>query len=155
MPVRVLVADDSVIFRRVITETLESIPDVEVVGSAPNGKLTLQRVKELKPDLITLDMEMPEMDGLAVLEALRRAGDDTMVLVVSAFTERGGRLTMKALEMGALDFITKPDAGNAQESRAVIMKELAPRVKALAQRREIRQILKNKAQPVPLTRAEH
>lgn len=153
MPVRALVADDSVIFRRVITEVLNSIPGVEVVGSAPNGKLTLQRIRELKPDLLTLDMEMPEMDGLAVLEDLRRSGEGTMVIVVSAFTERGGRLTMKALELGALDFITKPDAGNADKSRTAILKELTPRVKALAHRHEIRQILKNGPQPFPPARA--
>jgi two-component system, chemotaxis family, protein-glutamate methylesterase/glutaminase len=153
MPVRVLVADDSVIFRRVISEVLQSIPNVEVVGSAPNGKLTLQRVREFKPDILTLDMEMPEMDGLAVLDALRRTGEDTMVIVVSAFTERGGRLTMKALEMGALDFITKPDTNGAEESRAAILKELAPRVRALAHRREIRKILRDSPQPVPTLRA--
>jgi two-component system chemotaxis response regulator CheB len=125
---------------------------MEVVGSAPNGKLTLQRIRELKPDLLTLDMEMPEMDGLAVLESLRRSGEDTMVIVVSAFTERGGRLTMKALDMGALDFITKPDTGSAEESRSVILKELAPRVRALSHRREIRKILRNTPQNVPSAR---
>ena len=146
MPVRTLVADDSVLFRRVMSEALGSIPDVEVVGTAPNGKLALQRVRELKPDLLTLDMEMPEMDGLAVLDALRDAGEDTMVIVVSAFTQRGGNLTMKALEKGALDFITKPDTSNAVESRAAILKELGPRVRALAHRREIRKILKDAPQ---------
>jgi two-component system chemotaxis response regulator CheB len=152
MPARVLVADDSVIFRRVITEVLKSLPNVEVVGTAPNGKLTLQRIRELKPDILTLDMEMPEMDGLAVLAALRKAGEDTIVIVVSSFTERGGRLTMKALEMGAQDFITKPDAGSAEQSRAAILKELAPRVRALAHRREIQNILRNSPQPVQTAR---
>jgi two-component system, chemotaxis family, protein-glutamate methylesterase/glutaminase len=71
-------------------------------------------------------MEMPEMDGLAVLDALRQTGEDTMVIVVSAFTLSGGRLTMKALEKGALDFITKPDAAGAEQSRAAILKEPSP-----------------------------
>ncbi|MHC1744395.1 MAG: chemotaxis response regulator protein-glutamate methylesterase [Syntrophobacteraceae bacterium] len=142
MPIRVLVADDSVLFRRVMTDVLQSLPDVEVVGSAPNGKMAVQRVKELKPDLLTLDIEMPEMDGIAVLDALRQSKADTMVVVVSALTQRGGRLTMKALEKGALDFITKPDATGAEESRAAIARELAPRIKALAHRRTIRSILK-------------
>lgn len=153
MPVRVLVADDSVLFRRVMTDVLQSLPDVEVVGSAPNGKMAVQKVKDLKPDLLTLDIEMPEMDGIAVLDALRQAKADTMVVVVSALTQRGGRLTMKALEKGALDFITKPDAAGAEESRAVIARELAPRVKALAHRRAVRSILKATPQaPAPLYR---
>jgi two-component system chemotaxis response regulator CheB len=147
MAVRVLVADDSVLFRRVITDTLTTLPDVEVVGSAPNGRLAVQRVQELKPDLLTLDMEMPGMDGLAVLDALRQAGEDTIVIVVSAFTLRGGQLTMKAMEKGALDFITKPEGASAAESRAAILKELAPRIRALAHRREIRRILKDTPQP--------
>ena len=109
MSLRVLVADDSILFRRVIAEALGSLPNVEVVGSAPNGKLAVQRVRELRPDLLTLDMEMPEMDGLGVLDALRQAGEKVAVIVVSALTRHGGQLTMRALEKGAFDFITKPD----------------------------------------------
>ncbi len=142
MSIRVLVADDSILFRRIMTEVLQSLPDVEVVGSAANGKIAVQKVLELKPDLLTLDMEMPEMDGMAVLEALLQSKADTMVIVVSALTQRGGRLTMKALEKGAVDFITKPDTPGAQESRAAMARELAPRVKTLAHRRAIRSILR-------------
>jgi two-component system, chemotaxis family, protein-glutamate methylesterase/glutaminase len=139
---RVLVADDSILFRRVISDVLSSLPDVEVVGSASNGKLALQKVREMKPDLLTLDMEMPEMDGLAVLDALRAASDPTSVIVVSALTRKGGQLTMKALERGAFDFITKPETSNAEQGKEAIKRELAPRVKALAHRREIRSILR-------------
>lgn len=147
MPMRVLVADDSALFRRVLTDVLKSLPDVQVVGSVPNGKLAVQRVRELKPDLLTLDIEMPNMDGLAVLDALRDAGEDTMVIMVSSLTLSGGRMTMKALEKGALDFITKPDTAGAEASKAAILKELAPRVRALANRREIRNILRDNPQP--------
>ena len=149
MPIRVLVADDSVLFRRAISDALASLPDVEVVGSAPNGKLAVQRVRELKPDLLTLDIEMPEMDGIAVLDALRESREDTLVIVVSALTQRGGQLTMKALEKGASDFITKPDASGAEASRAAIARELVPRVRALAHRREIRKILRDSPQADP------
>ncbi len=142
MPIRALVADDSVLFRHVISEALSSFPEVEVVGAAANGKQAVQKVKELKPDLLTLDLEMPEMDGLAVLDALRQCGEDTMVIVVSALTSRGGRLTMQALEKGALDFITKPETRGSKESRAAIVKELADRLPALANRRAIRQLLR-------------
>jgi two-component system chemotaxis response regulator CheB len=139
---RVLVADDSVLFRRVLTEVLGSLPQVEVLGSASNGKLALSKIRELQPDLLTLDMEMPEMDGLAVLDELRRSGNRTSVIVVSAITKHGGQVTMKALEKGAFDFITKPEALSPAESKESIRRELAPRLRALAHRLEIRSILK-------------
>jgi two-component system chemotaxis response regulator CheB len=155
MALRVLVADDSSVFRRAISDALASIPDVEVVGSAYNGKIALQRVIELNPDLLTLDMEMPEMDGLAVLDALKRAGSTTSVMVISAVTQRGGRLTMQALEKGAFDFLTKPQGKDATESKAMMVRELAPRLRALAHRRQIRNILrpgaKGAASPSPPT----
>jgi two-component system chemotaxis response regulator CheB len=142
MALRVLVADDSALFRRAIADALGEIADVEVVGSAPNGKIAVQKVKELQPDLLTLDIEMPEMDGLAVLDALKQAGSTTSVMVISAVTLRGGRLTMQALEKGAFDFITKPQGRSAAESKAMIVGELAPRLRALAHRRHIRSILR-------------
>jgi two-component system chemotaxis response regulator CheB len=142
MNLRVLVADDSILFRKVIAEALGKLPDIEVVGSAPNGKMAVQRVKELKPDILTLDMEMPEMGGLEVLDALRKSGETVEVIVVSALTKQGGQLTMRALEKGAFDFITKPDTSGAEESREYIRKELAPRMRALGHRLEIRKLLR-------------
>jgi two-component system chemotaxis response regulator CheB len=142
MALRVLVADDSAVFRRAISEALATIPEVQVVGSAPNGKIALQKVLDLKPDLLTLDMEMPELDGLAVLDALKQSGCTTSVMVISAITTRGGRLTMQALEKGAFDFFTKPQGKDAAESTAIIARELAPRLRALAHRRQIRDILR-------------
>ena len=142
MTLRILVADDSSVFRRAITDALVSLPDVQVVGSAPNGKIALQKVLDLKPDLLTLDMEMPEMDGLAVLDALKQAGSQTSVMVISAVTLRGGRLTMQALEKGAFDFLTKPQGKDAAESKAMMVRELAPRLRALSHRRQIRDILR-------------
>jgi two-component system chemotaxis response regulator CheB len=155
MALRILVADDSSVFRRAITEALAGIPDVQVVGSAPNGKIALQKVIDLKPDLLTLDMEMPEMDGLAVLDALKQAGSTTSVMVISAVTLRGGRLTMQALEKGAFDFLTKPQGKDADESKAMMVRELAPRLRALAHRRQIRDILRpgGASSPVPASSA--
>jgi two-component system chemotaxis response regulator CheB len=141
MSLRVLVADDAILFRRAISEALASLPDVEVVGSASNGKLALQKVRELKPDLLTLDLEMPELDGLGVLDALRQGGDKVKVIVVSALTRRGGDLTLRALEKGAFDFITKPDTSSAEESRETLRTELAPRLRAFAHQAAVRGIL--------------
>jgi two-component system chemotaxis response regulator CheB len=153
--VRVLVADDAVLFRRLLAEVLASLPGVEVVGSAANGKIAIQKVRELKPDLLTLDIEMPEMDGLAVLDALLENGKPAVeVIVVSAMSRRGGDLTMRALEKGAFDFITKPEAATAEQGRAALLQELAPRVRAIAHRLEIRAILRGKSAPVrPLASA--
>ncbi|MDI9569890.1 MAG: chemotaxis response regulator protein-glutamate methylesterase [Pseudomonadota bacterium] len=145
---RVLVVDDSILFRRVMTEVLSSLPEVEVVGQAQNGKLAVQRIRELQPDVVTLDMEMPEMDGLAVLDALKAAGNMPVVIVVSALTKQGGRLTLQALQKGAFDFITKPEAASAEESRVFLANELTPRFKALSLRLGVRGILR-KAAPLP------
>ena len=142
MRLRTLVADDSALFRRVLSDTLGGMPDIEVIGTAFNGRQAVQRVQELQPDLLTLDMEMPELDGLGVLDALRQAGSRTSVIVLSALTRKGGQLTMRALEKGAFDFITKPDTTNADQSRAAILAELAPRVRALGHRLEVRNLLR-------------
>jgi len=144
--VRVLVADDSVLFRRVLTDVLTSLPDVEVVGTAVNGRSALHKVRELKPDLLTLDIEMPEMDGLAVLEALdREKVRDVEVIVVSAVTAIGGELTMRALQRGAFDFIVKPDSSDRQQGQKTLAMQLAPCIRALAHRLDIRSILRKGA----------
>lgn len=140
---RVLVADDAVLFRRVLTDVLASIPGVEVVGSASNGRIAVEKVRALKPDLLTLDIEMPEMDGLAVLDALRRSGEPPVeVIVVSALSRRGGDLTIRALEKGAFDFILKPEAASPELAREALARELVLRVRAVAHRLEVRSILR-------------
>ena len=144
---RVLVVDDSVLFRRVLAEVLASFPGVEVVGTVANGRLALKRLPELRPEVITLDIEMPEMDGLAVLDALRERGEKIEILMVSALTKQGGQMTMRALEKGAFDFITKPDTANLEQSRLAVRRELEPRIRALARRLEVRRILRPRVEP--------
>lgn len=145
---RVLVADDAVLFRRLLSDVLGSLPGVEVVGSASDGRIAVQKVRELKPDLLTLDIEMPEMDGLAVLDSLLRDGETQIeVIVVSALSQRGGDLTMRALEKGAFDFITKPEAATPAQGREALLQELAPRIRALAHRLEVRAILRGNSPP--------
>lgn len=148
---RAFVVDDSILFRKVMAEVLSSLPDVEVIGQAQNGKLAVQKIRELRPDLVTLDMEMPEMDGLAVLDAMKSEENMPAVIVVSALTRQGGKLTLQALQKGAFDFITKPEAINAEESRNLLQTELAPRLKAIALRLGVRGILRGVApRPAPL-----
>lgn len=149
---RVLVADDSILFRRVMTEVLASLPNVEVVGQAPNGRLALQRVRELSPDLLTLDMEMPEGDGLEVLAALKREAKPPVVIVVSALTLRGGQLTLQALQKGAFDFVTKPVGADPARSREMLRADLAPKLMGLALRLGVRGILAGAPAPPPKAR---
>lgn len=103
---KVLVVDDSPIFRRAMMRALEQLPEVDLVGSASNGGEALDKIRGLNPDLVTLDMEMPVMDGLATLRALRNQGLKTRVLMLSAFG--GEKRTVEALCLGAEDFILKP-----------------------------------------------
>lgn len=144
---KVLIADDSVLFRKVLADVLGSLPDIEVVGYASNGKVALQKVRETHPDLLTLDMEMPEMDGLAVLDELKRMDNVPVVIVVSAQTLQGGRLTIQALQRGAFDFITKPDTASAEKSREFLKDELIPRLRTLSLRLGVRSILHAAPQP--------
>lgn len=142
MDLRVLVVDDSMLFRSIVSGALQRIPGVEVVGTASSGRTALARIAELSPDLITLDIEMPGMDGLKVLKELRKTGSDAGVIIVSAVSVHGGNMTVEALAKGAFDFITKPSGSSVDENRNSIYDELAPRVKAFARKREISKILK-------------
>ncbi|MGA3240008.1 MAG: chemotaxis response regulator protein-glutamate methylesterase [Bryobacteraceae bacterium] len=138
---RVLVVDDASIFRRVISDALSGIPGVEVVGTSANGKLALARLASLQPDLVTLDIEMPEMNGIEVLEAIQNSGVNTNVIMLSSCTVRGGDMTIRALELGAFDFITKPEGGAQEANMARLRDSLRPMIQALERRREIRAIL--------------
>ena len=142
MNTRVLVVDDTSIFRRIISDALLGIPEVEVVGTASNGKLALGRIAALRPDVITLDIEMPEMNGIDVLAAMRAAGEKASVIMLSSLTIKGGQMTIRALEAGAFDFITKPEGRSQEENLAQLRGSLRPMIQALARQREIRSILK-------------
>ena len=142
MNLKVLIVDDTIVYRRIVADVLAEIPGVEIAGSASNGKIALARIKVMKPDLLTLDIEMPEMNGLEVLQALKMENLDVGVIVLSSLTVKGGELTMKALELGAFDFITKPDGTSQEENRRDIKRTLEPLIRAYAHRREISSILR-------------
>ncbi len=109
MPVRVLIVDDSALIRKVLTEILSEDPDIEVVGTAGDPYIARNKIKELNPDMITLDVEMPRMDGIAFLRNLMRLRP-MPVLMISTLTEKGGPITLEALELGAVDYVPKPTA---------------------------------------------
>ena len=135
---RVLVVDDSALFRRVLGDVLSSIQGIEVVGWAQNGKIALDKIRELQPDLVTLDLEMPEMNGLEVIDALAGTKNAPAVIVVSAVTKKGGHLTLEALQKGAFDFITKPEATDPEKGREQLRTELVSRLRAFSARSSVR-----------------
>lgn len=108
--IRVLIVDDSVVFRSQIRSAIERCPDIEVVGVANNGKIALQKLEQLSVDVVTLDMEMPEMDGAETIREIKRLRFPVRILVFSAQTKRGSEAALQALFLGADDILTKPEA---------------------------------------------
>lgn len=127
--IRVLVVDDSPFIRYTIAKHLEAIPGINVVGSAQNGIEALAKIPTLKPDVVTLDVEMPNMDGLTALKSIM-SDCPTSVIMLSSLTRQGSRTTIQALMRGAVDFVTKPTAST--DIRTVI-EELATKIKTAAQ----------------------
>lgn len=128
--IRVLVVDDAVVMRRMITEVLGTDPELEVVGSAANGRIALQKIPQVNPDVITLDVEMPEMDGLQTVSELRKTYPKLPVIMFSTLTLKGAGATLDALAAGATDYVTKPaNVGNVTEGLARLQSELIPKIK--------------------------
>jgi two-component system chemotaxis response regulator CheB len=135
-PIRVLVVDDSVVIRRLISEILDADPNIQVVGTAQNGQVALTKLAELKPDAVTLDIEMPIMDGISCLRELRKTYPRLPVVMFSTLTERGASGTLDALAAGASDYVTKPaNVGSVAESRRNIAEQLVPKLIALTNAR--------------------
>ena len=131
-----LVVDDSVVVRRLVTSVLESDPGIRVAGTAANGSIALSKVQQLAPDAVTLDVEMPVMDGLATLKALRRTHPRLPVVMFSTLTERAATATLDALALGASDYVTKPaNVGSVQAGMASVRDQLIPKIKALCGQR--------------------
>jgi two-component system chemotaxis response regulator CheB len=129
---KVLIVDDAMLIRRLVSEAIAADAAIEVVGEAANGRIALQKIAQLTPDLVTLDIEMPEMDGLTTLRAIRKTYPRLPVIMFSALTERGAADTLEALHIGASDYVTKPSstAGKVVAQQR-ISQDLVPKIRSL------------------------
>ncbi len=140
MPIKVLIVDDSALMRKLLSELIGAQPDMTVVGTASDPIIARERIKALNPDVLTLDVEMPRMDGLCFLEKLMRLRPMPVVMV-SSLTDRSSEITLRALELGAVDYVAKPNLDilhGMDESGQEIVKKIriaaSARIKNLARR---------------------
>jgi two-component system chemotaxis response regulator CheB len=133
--VRVLVVDDSALMRKLIPQMLEAAPSIEVVGTAMDGTFCLKKIEELNPDVITLDLQMPGMNGIDTLKEIMRR-NPLPVIVVSSHSTDGASITFKALGLGAFDFVTKPQDATAHMAETA--RELIAKIKAAADCKVVR-----------------
>ena len=130
VPIRALIVDDSVVIRRLVTHALSEDSTFEVVGAAANGLIALKMIPLVRPDVITLDIEMPEMDGLETLREIRKLYPDLAVIMFSTLSARGAAVTLEALELGANDYVTKAaNVGSLDVSMTRLREDLLPKIK--------------------------
>jgi len=144
-PLRVMVVDDAVLYRRIVADVLAGCEGIEVVGTAVNGRMALERLSTVPAECLVLDLNMPEMDGLAVLHEIRRRRLDVGAIMLSALTSEGAAETLAALEAGAFDFVLKPSGSNLQANREVLQSELRSKLEAYRRRRSIQRLLRQRA----------
>jgi two-component system chemotaxis response regulator CheB len=133
--IRVLVVDDSAIMRRMIMSTLMKHPEIEVVGTAANGLLAIEAIQRSHPDILTLDVEMPVMDGITALKEIRKTHPHLPIIMFSSLTQRGTKATMDALTHGASDYVGKPTSvEHIDEAMQILEDVLIPKIKALCLR---------------------
>lgn len=128
--IRVLVVDDAVVIRSLISAALGCDPEIEVVGVAAHGRIALAKISQVNPDVVTLDVEMPEMDGIATVREIRKIYPNLPVIMFSTLTERGAERTLDALAAGATDYVTKPaNVGSVALSLQRLEQDLVPKIK--------------------------
>lgn len=154
-PLRLLVVDDSALYRKLVSQVLAEADNVEVVGTACNGRVALEKIDQLRPDLLTLDLEMPELDGLGVLRQLQQRHSPIGAIVLSALSTEGATATTKALEAGAFDFALKPSGASTEESLRELKHHLLPKVHAFAEAKQRRASRLHTASHVYTVPADH
>ncbi len=146
---RVMVVDDTVTYRRILSDVIEGMGDAEVVATAPQGRLALARLEQGPVDLVLLDLEMPEMDGLETLGHIRRLHPEVSVVMISGQNARAAEATIRALEQGALDFIRKPEGNDPEASRQELREVLKPLLRHVRMRHNLRAEAPPPASPSP------
>jgi two-component system, chemotaxis family, protein-glutamate methylesterase/glutaminase len=127
---RILIVDDAIVVRKTLSEAIALDPALEVAGTATNGRIALEKFSDLKPDIVLLDVEMPEMDGLETVRALRKLDGRVPIIMFSTLTARGASITLDALSVGASDYVTKPSNSNIAATLQAITHELIPKIRA-------------------------
>lgn len=130
-PKRILLVDDAVVVRKVLSQAIGQDPDLEVVATAVNGRVALTKFAPAKPDLVLLDIEMPEMDGIETVRELRKIDSRVPIIMFSTLTERGASVTLEALALGATDSVTKPSNLDGSATLDAVTRELIPKIRAL------------------------
>jgi two-component system, chemotaxis family, protein-glutamate methylesterase/glutaminase len=130
-PIQIMIVDDSLVVRKVLTDVLSGDPDLKIAGWASNGRLALAKLQTLRPDIILLDIEMPEMNGLETIPGIRKILPRTPIVMFSTLTEKGAEATLDALALGASDYLTKPSNQNMAATSEAIRRDLIPKIKAL------------------------
>ena len=152
---RVLVVDDTIVYRKAVSDIIDEIPGVELAGVAHNGRIAIAKIETLKPDILTLDIEMPVMNGIEVLAEIQQRFPGIGAIMLSTLTSDGSEMTMRALELGAFDFILKPQTKSTAEGKQEIKRQLQPMLEAFARSKIAPSLLSRKgfiAKSQPLIR---
>jgi two-component system, chemotaxis family, protein-glutamate methylesterase/glutaminase len=147
-----MVVDDSALYRQLVKNVLRNVAEVEVIGLACTGKEALEKIPDLQPDLLTLDVQMPDMDGLTLLQEIKKRRLGVKAIMLSSLTAQGARVTMDALLSGAFDFIQKPNSSDPDQNRTQLETLLGEKISAFQQSRSV-SMPKRKPSPSPIRTA--
>lgn len=146
---RVLIVDDTIVYRKILSEIVESMSDAVLIGTAPHGRLALTKLEQTPADLVLLDVEMPEMNGLEALKEIRRRHPSTSVIMVSGTNMSSAEITLRCLEQGALDFLRKPEGSDAEASRNELRDKLRPLMRHVQTRMNLQRGTSPKSPAMP------
>ncbi len=147
----VLIVDDSVLYRRILANILADFTEVEVLGSAHSGKMALDKIRRLQPDVVTLDFEMPEMDGIQTLREIKKIDPYVQAVMISSHSESSVNSTVNAVEHGAFDFIEKPDSHDLVENKKYLYRQLKPIINVLVVKKNLQGGKRRKKGVQPVT----
>jgi two-component system, chemotaxis family, protein-glutamate methylesterase/glutaminase len=158
MPLRTLIVDDTVTYRKILSDILKDVAETEVIGTAPSGAIALKKIAQDKVHLVFLDVHMPEMDGVETLKRIKKEFPGTVVVMISGASTRSADTTIEALQLGAIDFIRKPDGNDINSNRAQLTSDILAVLKLIKLRNFIsgasdekteKAGFQNKAAPLP------